>query len=1654
MSSPSSFTKLSPIHFLETVLQIIEERQIHYPKFVYCFMIVILYSQYIGYIFSEYETKPLLDPKLQFFATWNEISPPDFMLFLNGIDRVTIVVIIMMHMVLLFYVFYIISLTIVRIYYPELLRHVQSFMKYINSFYQIFFSSFLWVLYIPFTEVHAGIMVIGGNSFLAADRDYVSYSQKPIILIVMGAIGVSLTLCTGMILSYCYISYDFHEQNLLKRSFKPNLVLQLLCRTLLVTLYYININNITIVKYGFGHILGLTALYDFFRYIPFRDEFICLFYGSTTIIYEYLVILFSFWELTDILLEYNLFFCWVIPSPLLIGFIFIFYKWKYFQILKLHPKDIDRDLVNHIDFFLDIFYETAQMSDKNKIDKLKILGLLDKLFKTPMKDIRLFERAKFKSVIMENNEIDMENLVGIMSEMFQIFLSDQNVKEHQDVYENVLMKYCTFLSNYHNNPIKGYYELKKQLIMGKNAENEGNNEHESTSRKRTQPSVIFKIISNLISDQIEGLIAEIFMYKYHLILDTNSKKKYADSSKIEENNEGKLNFAFLPRTTEICYFTIEDYKKFVKTKILFFEKLIKGFQSLDEVKRDSINVVTSARKIKKTLEMRAKQTINNNFTENAIILKLESLFYRLIQNDRLTFCDIESKLLEIRKKDFSIANLATRSSYLDSKTIILTISLLREGGILTNKITHKIAEFFGYQLIEFPVNRSIHKLMPNAIADIHPNMINRFIKKGPGKIFNTERSVYVINKMNYAFPVSLQLTLSFYCENDYCVSGILTKIERSSMDIIFSEDGKIIAMTENFTNPMPKLRRIDVKDLYSKFNLFVFMPDLLEKLPTEIDVQNWIKKKEFVIDVFPTKILPFYFINNIAKVLQFYKTYSHRHADINKVKKFYKRFVNCSICKPFITKKFISFYLKLELFPLKDHSVVKLFTLQIKNIFKETEINDDYNELNSYTGGGLSSNTVQTLITETATVNSERSEQNFPNNLLQDALKNKFLGDIKLEDNIDIQDPDEKKKIEKIILNEENLEEEKKSSETDDPTDKKAASDKGKNKGRSNQSSYTAMRTNYGECLLSEIVNKTKTNPILKKLMFLSLFQISFFLMINILYHFLVNDKIVVLSNDMQDVKNELIFINSFYKTAFISNLCFLQQNNIIGPQDFDINMETMQNTIITTYDKLKNIEENIILQVPQGEIQLETFVNSKAQFSLSMMPALVTTLIYQIVEDFENSLENKGGFFRTNFLNISLANSNIINQKFNDFQNIKDNLVSFYLSLSFIAIFCGLFLQIWTLPFLHRYSKYIEKILFLTTRLQEKECLLEIFKLKTALSKLESVNEAYLTYDFERLEEIKLGDEMEHENKKGTSKKSYNVSYLSSKISQNKLSMKGSYFFMGIPLLIISGYYSGVFVYLNKLKSGLDDSFNIIQYTNTYYDTLSKLDSLKMMILMHKEVNESAYISDQDINSLNNEFNDAMDSLNEVIDNNLNFQLMSDIGSLFDNYNNLLISDLCTNQQIPNICGDYFLENMKFGIQGYASYLHSKLSQMSFLFIQLNSSNSNVSFNEINQYLILEGNLNDTLMNFGVLQIALDNLLNETNSIVNYILGNLTDQMLWLLLIGGVFCSIFWLGVNMMRYEQMKKDLILCREILRLIPLSKLAEEATTHLLKALENI
>ena len=128
-----------------------------------------------------------------------EYSPGTFLLYLTANDSLTLFVFICIETFIYGTLLYILSLTLIRVYYPRHLESLKAFTSFYNMILQYFFTFYLWIFYIPLTEIHAGTAVCGGNSFFSTYRDWAYCDSKPLYQKLMGPIGVTLTFFIGKI---------------------------------------------------------------------------------------------------------------------------------------------------------------------------------------------------------------------------------------------------------------------------------------------------------------------------------------------------------------------------------------------------------------------------------------------------------------------------------------------------------------------------------------------------------------------------------------------------------------------------------------------------------------------------------------------------------------------------------------------------------------------------------------------------------------------------------------------------------------------------------------------------------------------------------------------------------------------------------------------------------------------------------------------------------------------------------------------------------------------------------------------------------------------------------------------------------------------------------------------------------------------------------------------------------------------------------------------------------------------------------------------------------------------------------------------------------------------------------------------------------------
>ena len=71
---------------------------------------------------------------------------------------------------------------------------------------------------------------------------------------------------------YCFRSYEFDGENLLKRRFRIITFTTAIFRFLILFFYYLNLPIIVVFKHVLVHILGTFTIISFFIHWPFHNE--------------------------------------------------------------------------------------------------------------------------------------------------------------------------------------------------------------------------------------------------------------------------------------------------------------------------------------------------------------------------------------------------------------------------------------------------------------------------------------------------------------------------------------------------------------------------------------------------------------------------------------------------------------------------------------------------------------------------------------------------------------------------------------------------------------------------------------------------------------------------------------------------------------------------------------------------------------------------------------------------------------------------------------------------------------------------------------------------------------------------------------------------------------------------------------------------------------------------------------------------------------------------------------------------------------------------------------------------------------------------------------------------------------------------------------
>jgi hypothetical protein len=141
---------------------------------------------------------------------------------------------------------------------------------------------------------------------------------------IISYLGLIFAVFSGIIIIIFFRNYEFNESNLLKRRYRFLIVFQLILRSFQVFLYYQNFENSVYVKHILVHLIGITSFFDYFKYWPFTNNSISIFYLCYLISFQNLMILTSIWIFSDSLNENDIFNLFLFFNTVSVGLALIF----------------------------------------------------------------------------------------------------------------------------------------------------------------------------------------------------------------------------------------------------------------------------------------------------------------------------------------------------------------------------------------------------------------------------------------------------------------------------------------------------------------------------------------------------------------------------------------------------------------------------------------------------------------------------------------------------------------------------------------------------------------------------------------------------------------------------------------------------------------------------------------------------------------------------------------------------------------------------------------------------------------------------------------------------------------------------------------------------------------------------------------------------------------------------------------------------------------------------------------------------------------------------------------------------------------------------------------------------------------------------------
>lgn len=96
--------------------------------------------------------------------------------------------------------------------------------------------------------------------------------------------------------------------------------------------------------------------------------------------------------------------------------------------------------------------------------------------------------------------------------------------------------------------------------------------------------------------------------------------------------------------------------------------------------------------------------------------------------------------------------------------------------------------------MDFRDIKHINQLMPDFLASVHDQYLERFKKLGHSILFGKSRTVFLKGKNNFYIPADITIDNFFISYDDYVITAAFSKTKEKCLFMLFDHKGRILGV--------------------------------------------------------------------------------------------------------------------------------------------------------------------------------------------------------------------------------------------------------------------------------------------------------------------------------------------------------------------------------------------------------------------------------------------------------------------------------------------------------------------------------------------------------------------------------------------------------------------------------------------------------------------------------------------------------------------------------------------------------------------------------------------------------------------------------------------------------------------------------------------